>query len=378
METHPEVPYSRQRIYEEDIAAVSEALCRPLITQGPEVEAFEAALAARVGARYAVAFSSGTAALMAATAALGLEKGSEGIVPSITFAASATSLIHAGIRPRIVDVDPHTGLIDLSACEEAIGASTSVIVAVHYAGFPLDMEALGNLARRHSLALIEDAAHALGAQRDGSPVGSCVHSDVAVFSFHPVKAITTGEGGALVTNDATIAETARRYRHHGIVPTPEVAPWSYDIRALGINGRITDFQCALGRSQLRHLDDHIAARNEIASAYDLELARIEGIRPAPRPPRGSVHAYHLYPALLDSEKSRRRAFDMLRAAGIRAQVHYVPLHRLTLFKEVGAPDPAEMRGAEEFYARELSLPIFPGLSVDDRNRVVEVLAQAAE
>lgn len=369
----PSLPYSRQRIYDDDVAKVVEVLRRDLITQGPEVEAFEEDLARRVGARYAVAFNSGTSALIAAVRSLELDQGVKGVVPAITFAASATALVHAGVTPVIADVDPATGLLSPDTLEAAIDPSVVVVVAVHYAGFPLDMDEVGRVARRHGLAVIEDAAHALGASRAGDPVGSCRNSDATIFSFHPVKAITTGEGGALVTNDATIAERARRFRHHGIVPTPDVAPWVYDVRSLGINGRITDFQCALGRSQLAKLDRHVEARNRLARRYDDAFGEGTPVRPAPRPSGEAVHAYHIYPALLPSETSRLNAFEALRARGVGVQVHYVPLHHHTFFKSLGAPPPEALPGAESFYRRELSLPIYPGLSDAEQDRVVELL-----
>lgn len=369
----PSLPYSRQRIYDDDVAKVVEALRRDFITQGPEVEAFEDDLARRVGARHAVAFNSGTSALMAAVRSLELDQGAKGIVPAITFAASASALVHAGLRPVIADVDPATGLLSPDTLKAVIDPSVVVVVAVHYAGFPLDMDELGRVARRHGLAVIEDAAHALGASRRGEPVGSCRNSDAAIFSFHPVKAITTGEGGALVTNDASVAERARRFRHHGIVSTPDVAPWVYDVRSLGINGRITDFQCALGRSQLAKLDQHVEERNRLARRYDDAFGEGTPVQAAPRPSDEAVHAYHIYPALLPSENSRLHAFEVLRARGVGVQVHYVPLHHHTFFKSLGAPSPEALPGAEAFYRRELSLPIYPGLSDAEQDRVVELL-----
>ncbi len=368
--TRPPIPYSRQQIGEDDIAAVSEVLSRDLITQGPEIEAFEEELARHCGASYAVCFNSGTTALWAAVSALGIEAGAEGIVPAITFAATATALIHAGLRPVIVDVDPDTGNIDPAALEAAVTEKTRVVMAVHYGGLPAPMSEIVRVAKRYDLAVIEDAAHALGAIDKGVPVGSCSNSNAAVFSFHPVKAITTGEGGALLTNDASLAENARRFRHHGIVRRPGGGPWYYDVAALGINGRITDFQCALGRSQLRKLERHIKERNEIAGFYDVRLSSIEGIQPAAKAPAGSRHAYHLYPARTTDPKDRPRLFEALMQAGIQPQVHYVPLHYHSLFESMGAPPRGALPAAESFYEREISLPVYPGLSVADREAVV--------
>jgi dTDP-4-amino-4,6-dideoxygalactose transaminase len=364
------IPYSRQRIGEDDIAAVSEVLSRDLITQGPEVASFEEELAGKCGAKYAVCFNSGTSALWAAVASLGLEAGSEGIVPAITFAATATALVHAGLRPVIVDVDPTTGNVDPEAVEAAITERTSVIMVVHYAGLPAPMGEVSKIATKYGIPVIEDAAHALGSSYNGLPVGSCTNSAACVFSFHPVKAITTGEGGALVTNDSGLAERATRFRHHGILSMGEKEPWLYDISSVGINGRITDFQCALGRSQLRKLDAHIRERNSIALSYDSRLSEIVGISPAARAPEGSLHAYHLYAATLEDPRSRRPLFDALLAEGVRPQVHYIPLHYMSLFRSIGAPERGFLPGAERFYEAEISLPIFPGLSRRDQERVI--------
>lgn len=367
------IPYSRQRIDGGDIEAVSDVLSRDLITQGPEVESFEKELSRRCGARYGVCFNSGTSALWAAVASLGLEKGSEGVVPAITFAATATALLHAGVRPVIVDVDPVTGNLDPASVEAAITERTGVVVAVHYGGLPAPMAEISEIAGRRGIAVIEDAAHALGATYRGAPVGSCAHSDAAVFSFHPVKAITTGEGGALLTNNAAVAERARCFRHHGIVAQPEKAPWFYDVPTLGINGRISDFQCALGRSQLRKLDAHVTERNAIALSYQARLSDIDGISPAPAAPEGSLHAHHLYPARIDDPRDRGPLFEALLHSGIKPQVHYVPLHFHTLFRSIGAPERGSLPAAEAFYDSEMSLPIYPGLAPEDQDRVVAVI-----
>ncbi|MER3395938.1 MAG: UDP-4-amino-4,6-dideoxy-N-acetyl-beta-L-altrosamine transaminase [Acidimicrobiia bacterium] len=371
----PPLPYSRQKIEKDDIEVVCRTLERDVITQGPELQTFEEELASKCGARYAICFNSGTAALWAAVASLGLEKGVDGVVPAITFVASATALIQAGVRPIIADVNPATGNLDADTLRASITEKTSVIVVVHYGGLPAPMEEIARVAASYGgIPIIEDAAHALGASYKGEPVGSCSLSKATVFSFHPVKAITTGEGGALVTNDSGLAEKARRYRHHGITPVPERGPWYYDVTSLGMNGRITEFQCALGRSQLKKLDSYIVERNAIASTYDDRLAATDGISSAAKAPEGSLHAYHLYPARLDDPSDRGALFETLISAGIRPQVHYIPLHYHSLFRSLGAPEKGSLKGAENFYETEISLPIYPGLTREDQERVLNAIA----
>ncbi len=372
------IPYSRQRIGPEDVEAVAKVLERDLITQGPEVAALEEDLAGACGAAFAVCFNSGTSALWAAVHALEIEPGSEGIVPAITFAATATALVANGVRPVIVDVDEKTGNIDPQAFEASLTEATAVVMVVHYAGLPAPIEAIAEVARSRGIKVIEDAAHALGAHYGGTRVGACAHSDAAVFSFHPVKAITTGEGGALLTNDAEVAERARRFRHHGIQPLDDVEPWLYDVRTLGLNGRITDFQCALGRSQLRKLESFILERNDVARFYDSRLAGIEGISPAARAPEGSRHAYHLYPAKVERSEARGALFRHLLECGIRPQVHYIPLHYHTLFKAHSAPPRGALPAAEAFYEREISLPVYPGMSEEERTAVVSAVEEFFE
>lgn len=315
--------------------------------------------------------------MFGAVAALGIGDGTEGIVPAMTFAASATCLLNAGVRPVFVDIDSATGNLDPVAVEAAITPATRVIVVVHYAGLPADMEAIAEIAERRHLALIEDAAHALGASIGGSRIGACDRSDMAVFSFHPVKAITTGEGGAVLTNDPNLAERVRAWRNHGMRHYPAQGGWYYEIETLGENARLTDIGCALGRSQLRTLDDRITERRAIAAAYDrlLEPLAPTLIRP-PRPRDNESHAYHLYPVRFAQPERRQVAYDEMQSAGIRVQVHYVPAHWHPVFKAAGAPERGGLPAAEAWYESELSLPIYPGLTYDDQVRVVNVLRRA--
>lgn len=347
------------------------------LTTGPQVDAFEKELAAFCGARHAIAVSSGTAALYGACHALGIAPGTEGIVPALTFAASATCLLHARARPVFVDIDPATGNIDPAAIEDAITPETRVIIPVHFGGLPAKMELIAEIAKRHHVAIIEDAAHALGASTKTSRIGSCEFSQIAIFSFHPVKAITTGEGGAILTNDDHIAERARAWRNHGMKKYPSQGGWYYEIEALGENARISDIACALGRSQLRTLDNRIAERQSIAAAYDrlLEPLRELLICP-PRAPEGEYHAWHLYVIRLRDPGLRTRVYAEMHAAKIGVQVHYVPAHWHPIFKPEGAPSRGALPNTETWYESALSLPIYPGLTYDEQVRIVSVLRRA--
>lgn len=374
-DARPFLPYGRQDVSDADVEAVAAALRDPLITQGPLVERFEAAFAEHVGAAHAVAFSSGTAALHGAAFAVGVQAGDEVISTPITFAASVNSSLYLGATARLMDIDPATWNLDTRAAADAIGPQTKLVVPVSFAGLPVDLEPL----RDRGVAIVEDGCHALGGHRDGVPVGGPSGADITCFSLHPVKAMTTGEGGVATTEDADLARRLRLFRTHGITHEgverdPDEGAWRYDMVELGFNYRITDFQCALGLSQLGRLDGWAARRNEIASLYRERLAGATRITLPPAAPEGSRHGYHLFVAHVDGGPAeRRRVFEALRESGIGTQVHYVPLYRLRYYREtLGLPQDA-CPHAEHYYAGALSLPMFPGMRDEDVDRVVEDL-----
>lgn len=355
------IPYGRQAIDDDDIAAVVDVLKGDWLTQGPKIQAFEDALADRVGARYAVAFSNGTAALHAAMAAAGIGPGDRVITSPLTFVASANCARYVGAEVDLVDIDPMTLNLDPSqvpACD--------ALVAVHYAGLPVDLRRLEGRPR----IVIEDAAHALGAVTPDGPVGNCAHSDMCMFSFHPVKHITTGEGGVITTNSQELAAGLRRFRSHGAVTRPDRGGWYYEVQELGHNSRLTDIQAALGLSQLTKLDHFVARRRDIADRYRMLLVDT-GVSLPPADRDGHLHSYHLFPVQV---ADRHRVYDELRAAGIGVQVHYVPVHHHPLY--AGLARSGRFPNADAAYERLLSLPVFPGLSDQAQQTVVDALRTA--
>jgi perosamine synthetase len=365
------LPYGRQWIDEDDIEAVVAVLRSDWLTTGPNVEEFERAFAARTGAAEAVAVSSGTAALHLAVAALGIGPGDEVIVPSLTFAASANCVVYCGATPVFADVDPETLLLDVADAECRITPRTRAILAVDYAGQPCDYAALRALSAAYGLALIADACHSLGASDRGRPVGSL--ADLSCFSLHPVKHITTGEGGAVTTNGSDLARRLRMLRNHGIGTDhrerAEIGAWFYEMTELGFNYRLTDFQCALGLSQLRKLTGWIELRQELAAHYDEAFAAVDGIAPLALR-SGASHAYHLYVVQV---ANRDEAFAGLRERGIGVNVHYVPVHLHPFYRERFGTGPGLCPVAESAYERILSLPLFPQLGADDAAFVVAAL-----
>jgi perosamine synthetase len=372
------LPYGRQTIDEQDVAAVASALRDELVTQGPRVERFERAFAAACGAGYAVAFASGTAALHVAAVACDIGAGDEVLTTPISFVASSNCVLCAGGRPRFADIDPSTFNLDLAGAV-ATGAAEHVkaVIVVSLAGLPADLTILQAL-RERGVRVIEDACHALGARREGRPVGGDGLADMSVFSLHPVKAITTGEGGVVTTDDHALAERLRALRTHGIVRGPVDkldplrGPWHYDVTTLGFNYRITDFQCALGMSQLHKLDGFIARRNRIAAHYRELLADVEGLTLPPPAPSDGLHGYHLFIVRFNEGARRRRmVYECLREAGIGTQLHYIPIYRHTLYVSLGYGDAREyLPQAERYYASALSLPIFPAMTEADVIRIV--------
>jgi perosamine synthetase len=369
------IPYGHQSIDREDIKAVEAVLRSDRLTQGPNVERFELALAASVGAGHAVAFANGTLALQASYFAMGLGRGDEFITSPITFAATANAGLWFGGKPVFVDIDPETGNMDPDKIEALVTPRTRAIVPVDYAGYPADIERIRSIAKEQKLVVIEDGCHALGASINGKKVGSS--ADFTIFSFHPVKPITTGEGGAVVTDDPSYDRRLRLFRNHGnereCLERPSEGPWYYEMQELGLNARMTDMQSALGLSQLRKLDHFIEDRARIARFYAERLGDIEALR-LPREGHGIRAGWHLYPVLLQGAwaKRRREAFERLRAAGIGVQVHFIPVYRHPYYERLGY-----RRGlcpkAEAFYESEISLPIFPGLSGAEMETVVQAV-----
>ena len=351
------IPYGRQSIDDDDIAAVVKVLKGDRLTRGPYVDEFEEALAERVGARFAVAFANGTAALHAAAAAAELDAGDVVVTSPLSFAASANCIRYVGATPGFVDIDPATLNLDT----DQVPHDCAGVVAVHYAGLPMDLTAL---AHRPPL-VIEDAAHALGAMTPDGPVGNCAHSDMTCFSFHPVKPITTGEGGMVTTNDDDLAERLRRFRSHGTERRPENGGWYYEVTELGMNYRLSDIASALGLSQLDKLSRFIDRRQELAANYDSAFAGTS-VTPAPAAPAGFSHGYHLYPVRVPD---RRNVYDGLREAGVAAQVHYVPIHRHPIYQDKAIALPH----ADEAYEGLLSLPMFPTLSDADQRQAITSL-----
>lgn len=371
----PWLPYARQSIDEADIAAVVEVLRSDWLTTGPAVPRFEEAVAAFTGARYGVAVSSGTGALHAAMHAAGIQPGDEVILPPITFVATANAVVFQGGTPVFADVDPETLLLDPAAAEARITPRTKAIVAVDYAGQPCDYDELRAIADRHGLVLIADACHSLGGTYRGRPVGTL--ADLTVFSFHPVKHITTGEGGMVMTDRPDYRDRMTAFRNHGIDTDhrqrAESGSWFYEMNELGYNYRITDFQCALGLSQLSKLPDWIRRRREIAGSYDLALGALSTLRPFKR--RKDVdHAYHLYVTRLDFaalNTDRRKVFRSFLEQAIGVNVHYIPVHLQPYYRRRWGTDAGLCPVAEAAYQHLLTLPLFPTMKDQDVQRVLE-------
>jgi len=376
------LPYGRQTVTEDEIELVVEVLRSDWLTTGPMVSRFERALADYVGAAHAVAVSSGTAALHAAMFAIGIGPGDEVIVPAMTFAATANCVVFQGGTPIFADVDPETLLLDPAQVEVRITPRTRGIIAVDFAGQPCDHEALGNIAHENHLVLVDDASHALGARDAGVAVGSL--ADLSTFSMHPVKPITTGEGGMVTTDDCTLAELMRRFRNHGFSrdhhQCAAADSWYYEMTHLGYNYRLTDIQCALGLGQLAKLDRRLARRREIAERYRRAFAPLPGVRPL-SVRDGVEHAWHLYVVRLDREVlgvDRATIYKWLRAEGIGVGVHYVPVHLHPFYRERFGTAPGLCPAAEAAYEEILSLPLFPAMTDGDVAEVVAAVANVVD
>jgi len=376
------IPYARQEITEADIAAVVNALRAPLLTQGPLAEQFETEFARAVGARFAVAFNSGTAALHGAYAVAGVSGGRGVLTSPITFAATANAALYLGAPVHFSDIDPATALLDPKPLASVSRTDIRVVTPVHFGGQVADMPAISRIAAERGWLVVEDAAHALGARYrtpDGvlHTVGACVHSSLCCFSLHPVKHITTGEGGVVTTNDAGLAALLRRFRTHGITRDRvamrnDDGPWYYEQLELGFNYRLTDFQCALGSSQLERLPENIARRRAIAQRYDGAFTGVPEVRPLVVPD-WSVGSYHLYVVRVPSE-TRRALYEAFRVQKIESNVHYLPVYRHPFYQRLGFAE-LRLRGAEDYYASALSLPMFATLTDADTSRVIDSAAE---
>ena len=371
------LPYGRHEVDETDIQAVVEVLRGDWLTNGPTVARFEQAFAEAVGASFAVAFSSGTAALHAAAFVTGIGPGDEVITSPLTFLASANCLLYCGARPIFADIEPATLNLDPAAVQAALSPRTKAILPIHFAGLPCHMDAIHTIARSRNLTVIEDAAHALGAEIGGRRIGGL--SDLTTFSFHPVKHITTGEGGMVTGNDPALVEGLKRFRNHGIErevrqrqkSTP--GAWRQDMIALGFNYRLTDIQSALGLSQLSRLDARLTRREDIARRYREAFAAMPEATVAPTR-QGTRHAWHIYPLLLNRdrlERDRETIFQALRAENIGVSVHYLPVHLHPYYRERLGTGPGLCPAAEAAFERLLTLPLFPGMTDGD---VADVIA----
>ena len=379
------IPYGRQDINLSDIYSVVNVLKSDWLTQGPKIEEFEKVLASYCGAKYAVVVSNGTAALHIACLAAGLRKGDEAITTPVTFLATSNSVLYAGAKPIFADIDIDTINIDVEQVNRKITKRTKAILPVHFAGLPCDMAELYRMAKKKGIMVIEDACHALGAEyKDRGKwvkVGSCKHSDMTVFSFHPVKHITTGEGGAITTNSKKLYEKLLSLRSHGMCKTnrmtKEQGPWYYEMKDLGFNYRITDLQCAIGISQLKRINGFLKRRREIANTYDKAFKDMEGVE-AISLPQGKKHSYHLYLLKIDFKKfhtTRKNFMTKLKKKGILTQVHYIPIYRQPYYKDKFGLSKNLFPKSEKYYEKAISIPIYYGMNNKEVKKVTSEIKE---
>jgi UDP-4-amino-4,6-dideoxy-N-acetyl-beta-L-altrosamine transaminase len=371
------ISYGRQWISEDDIEKVIEVLKSDYLTTGPVVQGFERAFAKYVGARYAVAVANGTAALHLSAKALGVQLGSHIITTPMSFAATANCVLYNSGTPIFADITDR-GLVDPLEIEKTIEEKTEGIIPVHYAGLPCDMEKISRIAKENGLFVIEDACHALGARYENNSIGNCKYSDLVAFSFHPVKHITTGEGGMITTNDREVYDLLRILRTHGITrnksefKTNHTEPWYQEMQHLGFNYRLTDFQAALGLSQLSKADQFIMRRREIAATYLDFFEGFDDQVETIRERECEFHSYHLFVIKLLQPKRRRELYEFLSKEGIYCQVHYVPIYWHPYYRQLGYGEIA-LPNTESFYERILSLPMYAALSNDELEHVLSSL-----
>lgn len=378
------IPYGRQDITQADIDAVTEVLRSDYLTQGPAVPAFEASVKAATGAGHAVAMNSATSALHVACGALGLGPGDLLWTSPISFVASSNCALYCGASVDFVDIDPLTFNMSPDALETKLAQAAKdarlpkIIVPVHLCGQSCEMERISALARHYGVRIIEDASHAIGGSFQGTPIGACVHSDVVIFSFHPVKIVTTAEGGMAVTNDANLAARMELLRSHGITRDPTLmthapdGPWYYQQVDLGWNYRMTDVHAALGSSQMDRLSGYVGQRHRHAKAYDAALSSLALLTPWQHP--DTYSAWHLYVIQLSDPSRRSAVFSGLRARGIGVNVHYIPIHLQPYYRKMGFK-PGDFPAAEAYYARAISLPMFAHMTDAQRETVVDAVRQ---
>lgn len=373
------INYGRQWIDKSDIKAVTKVLGSDLIAQGPMVEKFEKELCKVTGAKYCVVVSNGTAALHLAVLALDIPEGSEGITTPITFVASANCLIYSHIKPVLADILPDTYNINPEEIKKKITGKTKVIIPVHFAGQPAEMQEIHQIAKKHKLYVIEDAAHAIGSKyADNNKVGSCKYSDLTTFSFHPVKTITTGEGGAITTNDKNLYKKLLLLRSHGITKIPQEfsqnpGPWYYEMQNLGFNYRMTDIQAALGISQLKKLNKFVKIRQKIVKKYNQAFSELPNVK-IPNEKDENQTAWHLYVLQIDFQKigkSRKQVMEELSRKNIGTQVHYIPVHFQPYYKKNYGFKKGDFPVAEKYYENCLSLPLYPKMTDNEVEYVIK-------
>jgi UDP-4-amino-4,6-dideoxy-N-acetyl-beta-L-altrosamine transaminase len=382
------IPYGRQEVTDEDVDAVVRVLKSDFLTQGPVVKRFEAAVAGRVGAAYATASNSATSSLHIACLALGVGPGDRVWTSPITFVASANCARYCGASVDFVDIDPDFYTLDPGALRAKLesarvsGTLPKVVIPVHLAGQPADMPAIHELSREYNFRIIEDASHAIGGRCGNKPVGACEFSDITVFSFHPVKIITSGEGGMAVTNDPELARKMALYNSHGITRDPAYlvneshGGWYYEQTCLGFNYRMTDIQAALGLSQMHRLDEYVSRRHQLAVRYDAAFAGLPIV--CPKRSAADYSGFHLYVIRLQSGASgpdRRTFFDRLRAENLGVNLHYIPVYRQPDFAQFNVL-PADYPNAEAYYAEAVSLPLYPALSDEMQDHVIGCVRRA--
>ncbi len=380
------ISYSHQCIEEDDIAAVVEVLKSDFLTQGPKLKEFEESLASYCGAQFAVGFSSGTTALHGAYFAAGLGSEDEIITSPMTFLATVNAALFLGATPVFTDIEPDSGNIAPELIERVITKKTKVIVPVHFAGLPAELKDISKIARKHNLIVIEDACHALGAKYMGTTIGDCQYSDMVVFSFHAVKSITTGEGGAVLTNNEDMYKKLVMFRHHGVTKEPDdfcnkdkcAGQWYYEMQYLGFNYRLTDIHSALGISQLKKLDRFIEKRRQVVETYR-QAFNGNSYFDLPVENDHVKSAWHLYPIRLKDKYKSRKAeiFRELRHHGLGVQVHYIPVYLQPYYQQLGFKN-GLCRKAEDFYEREISIPLYAAMSREDIDYVIETILSVFE